>query len=378
VTGFRLEEAFSDYKASPAARKRISCQDCHMSKVQGTPSGFFFEPVAIVGGKPTKPRTRTNHMFVGPDYSIIHPGLFPHNPEASKFATMREWITFDYTEGWGTDEFEENLKPGKKFPKRWEKSDERYAARRILEEQFLLLDDVKEKRRDLLRIGYRLGDIKVKQADEKGIDFKVQFSNGMEGHNVPTGFDAERIVFMQVTVKDKNGKTVFLSGDLDPDGDLRDRHSAYVQEGLLKEDKYLFNLQSKFIVRMTQGGEREQVLPINNSSDPLPFIRQPTRSTFLVGRPADARKHRMTLRPMSSKWPHYKVEASELKGSEGPYTATVKIIAGMVPVNLVREIQDAGFDYDMTPRQVAVNLVNGYQTLWEKEVVLSPGKAGSR
>ena len=39
VNGFRLEEAFSDYKTSPASGKGVSCQDCHMGKEPGKPSG---------------------------------------------------------------------------------------------------------------------------------------------------------------------------------------------------------------------------------------------------------------------------------------------------------------------------------------------------
>ncbi len=33
--GFRLEEAFSEYRDSPAAAKGVTCQDCHMGTVQG-------------------------------------------------------------------------------------------------------------------------------------------------------------------------------------------------------------------------------------------------------------------------------------------------------------------------------------------------------
>ena len=38
--GFRLEEAFSEYRVSPAAAKGITCQDCHMGKIQGKVSGY--------------------------------------------------------------------------------------------------------------------------------------------------------------------------------------------------------------------------------------------------------------------------------------------------------------------------------------------------
>ena len=80
--GFRLEEAFSEYRTSPAAARGETCQDCHMGKVQGVASGYDFGPAAVVGGVETMPRKLTNHFFAGPDYSLIHPGIFPHNSVA--------------------------------------------------------------------------------------------------------------------------------------------------------------------------------------------------------------------------------------------------------------------------------------------------------
>ena len=38
--GFRLEEAFSEYRMSAAARRGVTCQDCHMGKVQGVAAGY--------------------------------------------------------------------------------------------------------------------------------------------------------------------------------------------------------------------------------------------------------------------------------------------------------------------------------------------------
>ncbi len=86
LNGFRLEEAFSEYRVSPAAAEGTTCQDCHMGKVQGIPSGYHQGPGAVVGGVPTKDRKLTNHIFAGPDYSLVHPGIFPHNAEARQLA----------------------------------------------------------------------------------------------------------------------------------------------------------------------------------------------------------------------------------------------------------------------------------------------------
>ena len=63
--GFRLEEAFSEYKHSPAATRGETCQDCHMGVEPGVASGYRNEPAAVIGGIPTAPKKRTNHMFVG-------------------------------------------------------------------------------------------------------------------------------------------------------------------------------------------------------------------------------------------------------------------------------------------------------------------------
>ncbi|MDA1044562.1 MAG: multiheme c-type cytochrome, partial [Verrucomicrobia bacterium] len=176
--GFRLEEAFSEYKRSPAIKKGITCQDCHMGKEHGkfvgtfddpkqleklsiedlkekarlaaavgpvmqarlahlisknddskslwidaiiffqkAKSNYTYGPAAIIDGKPTAIRKITNHMMPGPDHSIIHPGIYPHNksavrderenPETAEgLATIREWLEYDHQAGWGQKEFE--------------------------------------------------------------------------------------------------------------------------------------------------------------------------------------------------------------------------------------------------------------------------------
>ena len=381
VNGFRLEEAFSSYKQSPAAGRGVSCQDCHMGVVPGVASGYETGPAAFIGGKPTVDRKITNHYFAGPDYPIIHPGIFPLNAKAVKeesekddptvegLATIREWLTFDHKAGWGTDDFEDTVSEDYVFPQRWESIDDRYDARDIIQENLELLAWGQQQRVAILRVGYVLGDIVTLNADQTGIKFKVQVRNGTDGHEVPTGFDAERVVFLQVTVTDSAGKVVMQSGDLDPNGDVRDLHSLYVHNGELPLDNQLFSLQSKFITRNVRGGEREQVLPINYSLDPLPFLRPESRPTIIYGRPAGARKHRQTIAPLQERWPHYTVEGSQLTGN-GPYTANIKLIASMIPINLLSEITLAGIDYDMTPRQLADGIREGHIVVWEKNITI--------
>ena len=370
VNGFRLEEAFSEFKNTPSAKRGETCQDCHMGKVPGVVSGYATEPAAIIGGRPTTERKRTNHMFAGPDYSIVHPGIFPHNTEAQDLATIRQWLTFDYEAGWGTDAFEEDVADDYPFPEHWASADDRYDAADIIADNLDLLGEIAEQRLEVLRAGYGLGAVQVERVDEGGIRFKVEFENLTDGHNVPTGFDAERVVWLYVRVYDGRDKLVFQSGQLDPNGDVLDSHSLYVHNGELPADKQLFTLQSRFLTRMVRGGEREQVIPLNYSPDPLPFLRPSTSSTILSGRPVGARKHRKTIHPLGSKWATYKVNRKELEGSVGPYRAHIQIKSGMVPVNLINEIKDVGFDYFMSPMEVAEAVANGHIVVVEREFEL--------
>ena len=225
----------------------------------------------------------------------------------------------------------------------------------------------------MLRNGYLLDQVRLDSASlDRGIKFQVDVKNGTDGHNVPTGFDAERLVWLQVVVTDESGKVVFESGDLDPNGDVRDTHSLYVHDGLLPLDTQLFSLQSKFITRMTRGGEREQVLAVNYSPDPLPFVRPFTRSLMLTGQPAGARKHRQTIPPLATRTANYSIDSSALTGA-GTYTANVKLMSAMVPVNLIDAIQDVGFDFNMSAREVADGVVDGHSIVWEKELQINLG-----
>ncbi len=376
--GFRLEEAFSEFKNSPAAKRGVSCQDCHMGLTPGTFSGgsetnYAFGAAAMVRGRDTAPRRLTNHMFAGPDHSIIHPGIFPHNPEAADLATLSEWLRFDYKAGWGTDAFEDTIPEDYEFPDRWAEVDDRFDARFIIDDQIERLSEYMGQHWTVLRNGYQIGDIVTQQANHDGIRFKVEVRNATDGHNVPTGFIAERLVYLQVTVLDSEGDTVFASGDLDPNGDLRDSHSVYVHDGELPRDKYLFNLQSNFLTRNVRGGEREQVLAVNYSVDPLPFVRPSTFSTVLTGRTGGARIHRKGIAPLGSRWANYKVKGDALTGN-APYRAIVRLLAGMVPVNLVHAIQGVGFDYGMSALEVADAIRSRHTRLWEHQAIIDPAQ----
>ena len=370
MTSFRLESAYSEYKNSPAAGRGVTCQDCHMGKVQGVPSGYAEAPSAIVGTLPTVTRKHANHMMAGPDHSIVHPGLFPHNPDAQKMATLAQWTSFDVGAGWGTDAFENSVAPDAKFPPRWNYAGDRYNARTVIEQNLALTTEYEAKRLEVLRNGYQLGELSVARADDHGLAFDVEVRNVTDGHGTPTGFDAERVTFLQVTVTDQAGQVVFQSGDLDPNGDLRDLHSIYVTRGRVALDHYLFSLQSKFVDRTLRGGEQEQILPTNFSLDPLPFVRPPVQSALVFGTPPAVRKQKRNIEPFGHRFAHYEVNADKLTG-KGPYRLNVKLIAGALPINLIYTIQFVGFDYGMSPLEVARRMRGLQSVLWERDVTLS-------
>ena len=374
--GFRLEEAYSEYRVSPAAAKGITCQDCHMGKVQGRPSGYARGPAAIVGDVPTRNRKITSHIFSGPDYPVIHPGIFPHNVEAAEFKNLREWLKFNYKAGWGTDKFENSVRKNYKFPKAWESIDDRYDAREILNEQFRRLKWAAGKRLEVLRNGYFLGDVITDRADERGIKFRVQVKNLTDGHNVPTGFTGERMVWLDVTVTDRTGAVVFRSGDRDPNGDLKDNHSEYVHAGKAKLDRYLFNLQSLFVTQSGRGAEIEHVIPVPFPVSVLPRVLPSSVSLIFTGEPATERVHKKGIEPLGERWALYVVRGRDLTG-EGPYKARIKLRAQLAPANLILAIQQVGFDYNMTPLEVGSAVIAGSQTLWTKNIVFDVDKATS-
>ncbi len=390
ASGFREIEAFSDYKSSPAAKRGVTCQDCHMGKHHGRythdpKTNYAWGPAARVGDQWTVDRKLTNHMMAGVDLSLVHPALFPLHPQAIKrenekddpsnegLATISQWLTFDWQAKWGTDAFEDQVSDDDTFPDRWASVDDRIDAHQIIQDNLALLDQAREARQELLRNGYGLGPVIVDQATDRRIRFRVQVRNRTDGHSVPTSLDAERLVWLHVVVKDRHGHTLLESGDLDPNGDVRDLYSAYVRNGQLPLDRQLFNLQARFVARNLRGGEREQVLTVNTSQSPLPFVRPSRRASILWGRPASFRKHRKSIEPLGDRWANYVVDGGRL-GDGSPYTLAVELKAAAIPVNLVNAIKDVGFDYGMTPRQVADRLVKMHQVIWSKQLTVTvPG-----
>jgi nitrate/TMAO reductase-like tetraheme cytochrome c subunit len=372
--GFRFEDLFSDFKGGPAAKEGTRCHDCHMGRRPGvSDSGFYRGPAAVINGKPTKERKVTDHMFIGPDYPIVHPGVFPHNAAAKEFASIMEWFAFDWRAGWGTEEFEDEVSDDYAFPERWEDVSDREEAREILADQLALLKEANTARLELMQAALGPGRWEVSQADDGGLAFRIEVKNKMKGHSVPSGFDGERLIFLRVFVRDAAGEIVYKSGDLDPNGDLRDSHSSYVHNGELPADSDLFSLQTTTVTRALRGGETDSILPVPVSVTALPFIRPQVASSVLKARFRGSRKQKNSIPPLDSRWGSYSVGAEALAGTKGPYTANVQLIFGEFPVNLINEVKEAGFDYNMTPRQLAEEVVRGHMTIFERELPIKPG-----
>ena len=302
---------------------------------------------------------------------MIHPGLFPFSEEAQELATPEEWLAFDWKQGWGTDAFEDEVEDESIFPERWADVVDRYDAREILEENLARLDAMAEARRALLQRGYLLKGAEARR-NGNGVDLRVTVANGTDGHNVPTGFTAERLVWLHTRVVDAEGRVVFESGDLDPNGDLRDGHSRYVRAGAVEHDDQLFSLQTRFVLRNLREGEREEVLAVNHANDPLPFIRPDPNPNFVNGGPAGTRLHKKGIAPGGAREHRYHVPDDALASGVAPFTAEVELKAAMVPVNLIAEIMSVGFDYGMSPAEVAREVVAGHQVLWTRRIALPP------
>ena len=206
----RIEEAFTEWQESVYAEKDITCQDCHMRALPGVADQEkVMGPAAIMFGKKLPERPLSNHSMIGPDNHLID--------------------TFPYP-----DNLEENAR----------------IQRDYLEKKNFLLQNCAT-----LEI---IAPDKVSRSSDFEVEVKV--TNTGAGHGIPTGFTAERQVWIEIVVKDADGNILFVSGDLDSNKDLRNSHSHAVEEGEIPLDKYLVNFQSKFVKGIYDDGTYEEVL----------------------------------------------------------------------------------------------------------------------
>lgn len=284
--GVRLEEAFSEWRHSPAATQDITCQQCHMGPVQGVPTRDCNRPLgraAIVPGVdpariPLRPLS--DHTFAGPDYSLLPDTEWPH-----KLDWMYE---VDYRDP-------ECLTPYQQ---------KTLAELRIRNRE--LLAEARVKRLEVLRNSARIRLTAPRAACVgETVKLRVDVQSIFAGHNLPTGFSAERQVWVAVTVADSAGRIVFASGDVDKNGDLRDEHSHAVEKRQLLPDPFLLNFQNKFTATTQRGNERTVVLSVNRHLSPLSFVRPATGIAQSFGRASGFRIGKGSLPPLGARGQTY-------------------------------------------------------------------------
>jgi nitrate/TMAO reductase-like tetraheme cytochrome c subunit len=339
--GIKLEIVWDQYRDSPAKKAGVTCQDCHMGKVPGKPEGYGTAPSAVVGGKDINPgRKHSNHRFIGPGYSIAHPGIFPHNPKAKSF-TMQDWLQYDWRAGWGTAEFEEKVAAGKvkvDFPKRWADALDREDARQIIDENLKRLDTRDEFRRQVMENGAKVDGPFVEGAPRVGRDlaFVYKIKNLNTGHNLPSGsLGAQPQLWVNIALIDPDGRNVWESGYVDSNGDMADLHSLDVAAGRIKIDQQLVNFQTKFLTTNVKGTDREMYLPVNFDIDPLPHLRPPQIPTTVLNHPPLVRMENHSLPPLGERLAKYKVPGN-LITKPGTYRLAFRLRSRAEPIYFMR------------------------------------------
>jgi len=332
--GIKLETVWEEYRASPAAKEGITCQQCHMSTNPGLPSGYAKGPAAIVNGLTVRTdRPLTDHTFVGPGYPISHPGLFPFRLEESRF-TPQQWLTFNYRAKWGSEEFESKAAAPGPFPSEWQNPADRKAAWQTVEENLVRWRERREMRVKRLETASHLDGPFFKGRPEvgKAFSFEYKISNRNKGHNLPSGsLGAQPELWLNVALHDPDGKRVWESGYVDSHGDVADLQSEDVQKGKIEHDDQLVSMQAKFITTNLKGTDREMYLPINLDFDQLPFIRPGGAPTSLLNHPPFARMEKRSIPPLGTRVAKYKVPGKFLT-KPGTYRLVVRLRGRTEPI----------------------------------------------
>jgi Cytochrome c554 and c-prime len=339
--GIKLEIVWDQYRDSPARKAGVTCQDCHMGKVPGQPKGYATAPSAVVGGKEINPgRKHANHRFVGPGYSIAHPGIFPHNTKAQAFS-VKDWLQFDWRAGWGTTAFEDKVADGKikvDFPKRWADPLDREDARQVIEENLAKLDERDKFRKQVMENSSQVDGPYVQGAPQvgKALAFSYKIKNTNTGHNLPSGsLGAQPQLWVNVALVDPDGKNVWESGYVDSNGDMANLHSLDVAASRIKTDQQLVHFQTMFLTTNVKGTDREMYLPVNVDIDPLPHLRPPQIPTSVLNHPPLVRMENRSLTPLGEKLVEYEVPGNLIK-KPGKYRLAFRMRSRAEPIYFMR------------------------------------------
>jgi hypothetical protein len=339
--GIKLEVVWDQYRDSPARKAGVTCQDCHMGKVPGKPEGYATAPSAVVGGKEINPgRKHANHRFIGPGYSVAHPGIFPHNKKAQAYG-IKDWLAFDWRAGWGTREFEDKVADGKikvHFPKAWADALDREEAREIIAENIARLDERDKLRKQVMENGMRIDGPHIQGEPAVGRDlaFSYKLKNLNSGHNLPSGsLGAQPQLWVNVALVDPDGNNIWESGYVDSNGDIADMHSLDVAAGKIRADQQLVHFQTKFLTTNVKGTDREMYLPVNFDIDPLPHLRPPQVPTTVLNHPPLVRMENRSLPPLGEAQAKYRVPGN-LITKPGKYRLAFRMRSRAEPIYFMR------------------------------------------
>ncbi len=290
--GFRLEEAYSEWKNGPYSRRGIVCENCHMGPVPGKPTPHSELPMGYIvdnGIFPKAPKRHiSNHSFTGPDYSLI--------PDFGK----------------------EDLGLGKKGFARLEQH----------------LD---EERETLL---HNAATIKVTHPDDvrpgSKMEVSVAVTNSGAGHNMPTGFASERQLWLEVIVTDAQGRQIYASGNFDQYRDLRDYESKAVKQGIAPVDHDLFNLEADFVLTNFLGTQSYGISTTNRLLGPAPFLAPPPNPTYLQGFASAGRVFKEGIPPLKTKVANYDIAVPQ--NVSGPLKLSVRLRYRNFPGHFLRDL----------------------------------------
>ncbi|MFO0755384.1 MAG: hypothetical protein U0359_02770 [Byssovorax sp.] len=200
----RLRNAYSEWAAWAKGEARkgksaASCQDCHMSSYPGT-----CEPDPENKGDPECP---TGMRFIAKT-----PGSWPKGRVADSSPSSSDVVTHYFS---GVD-----LPLARELP------------RELLDEPSVDLHGLPlsaKKRRDLLlRHTFRFG-LGAAARSGNSLSIPVELENTGAGHRVPAGFSQEREFWVELTVRDGDGRTLYEVGHVGRgDEDLHDKVFARV------------------------------------------------------------------------------------------------------------------------------------------------------
>jgi nitrate/TMAO reductase-like tetraheme cytochrome c subunit len=339
--GIKLEVVWEQYRASPACKKGIQCQDCHMGKVPGLPLGYDCGPVAKIGDKTVNDnRKKSNHIFYGPNYPIAHPGVFPFHLKANRW-TMEQWLTFDWRAGWGTKEFEKAVADGQIqaiFPPVWAETDDRCDAREIIDENIKKIEHKRDLRVQVMENGSHVDGPFFDSQLCRGQDLNFHYvvTNTNEGHNLLTAsLGAQPQLWANVVLIGPDGQRLWETGYTDSSNDVCNIHSDDVRKHRAPYDYQLFNLQTMFLIQGATGTDREFYVPVNFDTDQLPFIRPGTQPITTINHPPGIRMESRSLAPLGSRDARFHVPGQLLK-QPGTYRLAFRLRSRSEPIYFMR------------------------------------------